>query len=149
MSYLWTYVIDRPLVPKARPRLAAAGNVYTPHDTKGFERVVGLIAKATIAQWESAHSRTWPQDAGYSVWISAIVPAPRRADLDNYAKAILDAMNGIAYKDDRQVVSLTVVDLGFKEPHRPGGVVTVEARPEPVRRSLGKVVSIQSRRRKR
>ena len=31
-----------------------------------------------------------------------------RPDLDNYAKAMLDAMNGIIYKDDSQIVSLTL-----------------------------------------
>ena len=30
-----------------------------------------------------------------------------RADLDNLAKSVLDAMNGMAYKDDSQVVSLS------------------------------------------
>ena len=31
-----------------------------------------------------------------------------RGDIDNYAKAVLDALNKIAYKDDKQVVSLYV-----------------------------------------
>ena len=31
-----------------------------------------------------------------------------RPDLDNYAKAMLDAMNGIIYKDDSQIVILTL-----------------------------------------
>jgi len=32
-----------------------------------------------------------------------------KPDLDNIAKIILDSLNGIAYKDDSQVVSLTVI----------------------------------------
>ena len=32
-----------------------------------------------------------------------------KPDCDNIAKAILDSLNGIAYKDDSQVVELTVV----------------------------------------
>jgi Holliday junction resolvase RusA-like endonuclease len=27
-------------------------------------------------------------------------------DIDNYAKSILDALNGVAYADDKQIVSL-------------------------------------------
>lgn len=31
-----------------------------------------------------------------------------RADIDNVGKGILDALNGVAYKDDRQCVGLSV-----------------------------------------
>jgi len=31
-----------------------------------------------------------------------------KPDTDNIAKSILDSLNGIAYKDDKQVVMLTV-----------------------------------------
>lgn len=31
-----------------------------------------------------------------------------KPDTDNIAKSILDSLNGIAYKDDKQVVKLTV-----------------------------------------
>ena len=31
-----------------------------------------------------------------------------KPDTDNIAKSILDALNGIAYKDDKQVVTLSV-----------------------------------------
>lgn len=35
----------------------------------------------------------------------------KKPDSDNIAKVILDALNGIAYGDDKQVVSLTVTKL--------------------------------------
>ena len=31
-----------------------------------------------------------------------------KPDLDNIAKIVLDSLNGLAYKDDRQVVSLKI-----------------------------------------
>lgn len=34
-----------------------------------------------------------------------------RGDLDNYLKTVLDALNGIAWDDDRQVVKITAVKL--------------------------------------
>ena len=38
------------------------------------------------------------------------IPSPNlvKPDVDNIAKAVLDALNGIAYDDDSQVVELTV-----------------------------------------
>jgi len=32
----------------------------------------------------------------------------KRGDIDNYAKLIMDALNGVAWVDDRQIVSLSV-----------------------------------------
>jgi Holliday junction resolvase RusA-like endonuclease len=29
-----------------------------------------------------------------------------RGDIDNYAKSVLDALNGVAFKDDKQVIIL-------------------------------------------
>jgi Holliday junction resolvase RusA-like endonuclease len=41
---------------------------------------------------------------------------PGKPDLDNVAKAILDACNGIAYVDDKQVARLTVSKAYSTEP---------------------------------
>ena len=35
-------------------------------------------------------------------------PYTKKPDADNLAKAILDALNGVAYPDDAQIVTLTV-----------------------------------------
>lgn len=42
------------------------------------------------------------------IWIEA-APERRRLDLDNVAKACLDALTGVVWKDDSQVVRLSVV----------------------------------------
>jgi Holliday junction resolvase RusA-like endonuclease len=36
----------------------------------------------------------------------ARIERPKKMDIDNVCKCVLDAMNGIVYVDDRQVVSL-------------------------------------------
>ena len=41
-----------------------------------------------------------------------------RADVDNVAKPILDALKGVVYEDDRQVRSIKVVALPLDDPHR-------------------------------
>ena len=38
-------------------------------------------------------------------------PSKLRGDIDNYAKSILDGLNGVAYTDDKQIVSLELRKL--------------------------------------
>ena len=87
-------------VPKARPRLGVHGRkayVYTPPETREYERLVGWVAK-------SAGCR--PVEGPVSVALSVYVKG--RLDADNIAKSILDGLTGVAYDDDDQVVELLV-----------------------------------------
>lgn len=49
---------------------------------------------------------------------------PQHADTDNLAKAILDALNGLAWEDDRTVTQLTVTKIWVAPP----GATTVHIR---------------------
>lgn len=61
---------------------------------RNYKREVALIARIETPL-------TGPVSVAYFVY------RPRRAgDLDNYLKSLLDALTGIAYEDDRQVVEL-------------------------------------------
>ena len=87
-------------IPKGRPRLGYRGQkayVYTPPETREYERLVGWVAK-------SAGCR--PVEGPVSVALSVYVKG--RLDADNIAKSILDGLNGVAYEDDDQVVELLV-----------------------------------------
>lgn len=91
-------------VPKGRPRLGKHGNVYTPKRTTTFETAVRVHAlKARVlAQWPLSASLE------YAVSILVFIKSRRRKDVDNVSKAILDAMNGVVYADDSQVVEIHV-----------------------------------------
>jgi len=87
-------------VPKARPRLGVRGRkafVYTPPDTKEYEKLVGWVAKSVGCR---------PVEGPVSVSLN--VYARGKLDADNIAKSILDGLNGIAYDDDDQVIELLV-----------------------------------------
>ena len=109
-------------VPKKRARVTRRGHAYTPKESLAYEKEVALMAKAAMG---SAQPLETPV-AAY-IYINYAVPKSysnkRRmaclnrserptganlGDIDNVAKQILDAMNGIVYLDDRQVVSLHV-----------------------------------------
>jgi Holliday junction resolvase RusA-like endonuclease len=58
------------------------------------------------------------------IWFCA--PSMDRADLDNIAKPVLDALVGVVYFDDRQVRSLRVVALPTDQAHGISGWGEVE-----------------------
>lgn len=105
---------------KARPRVTMHGT-YTPKKTRDYEKHVLLSYDMQCA------GAMFPADAALQVVINAYFPIPKSAgkrkrdrmqegeirpkvkpDLDNIAKAICDALNGNAWRDDAQVVSLHV-----------------------------------------
>lgn len=110
-------------VGKGRPRLTTRGgyaHAYTPAKTREFENLVGWAAKRAMCQRP-------PVASGRALFVQitvSIVPplswskkrrsesfgafCSKKPDTDNVAKAILDAMNGIVYEDDAQVVGLIV-----------------------------------------
>ena len=99
---------------KQRPRTAFKGGSYrtfTPRETKDAEAALG-------AQWVGP-----PMEGPIEVYIvmsdhevdvtvshthAPESPKLRRGDIDNYCKLILDALNGIAWVDDRQIASIYV-----------------------------------------
>ena len=109
---------------KARPRFTKGGRAYTPAKTRRYEEAVREAALlAAQAQGFVKHDEGTPLEACVTAWfpVPASWPKKKRAaalsgalyptgkpDADNIAKAVLDAANGIAFHDDRQIVSLTV-----------------------------------------
>lgn len=102
-----SFFVPGPPVPKARPRLGKRF-VYTPAATSAYEqRIAAAAAKAM--------GRSKPTDRAVNVVAGFVLPplkrdcpefATARGDIDNYAKAVLDGLNGVVYADDKQVVFL-------------------------------------------
>jgi Holliday junction resolvase RusA-like endonuclease len=104
-------------VAQQRPRFARVGQgvrTYDPQKSKDWKAYVRLfIAEEMKAMgWERV-------EGGLVVKIDFALQRPKslpkkvtyhtkRPDLDNLAKAIKDAMTGIVYRDDSQIVSMTV-----------------------------------------
>lgn len=117
-------------VPKGRPRAArtAAGAVrtYTPGRTRDYER--------KLAYAVSQHYSGIPVSAPLSIDLGVALPVPGswplwkrtaalarvilpagRPDLDNYLKT-LDALNGLVWADDSQIVTLRVKKFYYPKP---------------------------------
>ena len=112
-------------VPKARARVTKRGHAFTPPKTKAYSDLVGALCKA--AAWQ-----TGPLNGPVALSVNFIVKAPIRLpkdrslpttkpDIDNLIKAVMDGMNGIAWHDDAQVVSISAT----KAYGEPGAYVSV------------------------
>mgnify|MGYP003652048603 CR=1 FL=1 len=117
MTFVVNFCIDAPPVAKGRPRFSTRGGfvkTYTPAKTSDWETVVR--AEAVKAMGAS-------DPLGAPVALSLRFYLPKKAqeaaklgqtkhtkkpDLDNFAKAVMDAFNGVLYVDDSQVVDLHV-----------------------------------------
>lgn len=105
---------------KGRPRFTRYGHAYTDKKTVEFENLV----RVAFAQHVPGHQPYEGQcrveiDAYFQIPIStskkrkALMMAghirpTKRPDCDNIAKAVLDALNSVAYNDDKQVIEMVV-----------------------------------------
>lgn len=107
-------------VAKGRPRITRNGHAYTPEKTTNYENLVRLAFMQQCG-------KTNPYEGEITAVIDAYMQIPKsaskkrqeamrchetrptkRPDGDNIAKAVLDSLNGLAYKDDSQVVDCTI-----------------------------------------
>ena len=115
------FEIEGKPVGKGRPRFKRMGNfvqTYTPANTAEYEKLVrlrfqnagGVITdkpvRVEIAAFFAPPKSTKKKQKA-EMLANLILPM-KKPDADNIAKIILDALNKIAYKDDSQVVDLSV-----------------------------------------
>lgn len=105
---------------KARAR-TGKGFGYTPEKTELYENLI------KISYLAAENRKTFFDKEPVEMYITALFPIPKsttkkdrerirnkelfptkKPDADNIAKVICDALNGVAYHDDTQVVKLTV-----------------------------------------
>jgi Holliday junction resolvase RusA-like endonuclease len=105
---------------KGRPRMSMRGGfarAYTPAKTRSYESLIAEAAVNAGAQiidgpvklYVTAHHeipKSWSRQKRDEAAYGAIRPTGPRNDLDNVLKAVSDALNGVAYKDDGQVVEV-------------------------------------------
>ena len=106
-----------PLRPKAKERPRHRGSAaYTPKATKDYERDVRYYYERECGKPPTDKPVMVTMTFNFSIPASArkadkarmlmgTCPYTARPDLDNIEKAVMDALNGVAFKDDCQVVA--------------------------------------------
>lgn len=124
---------------KGRPRAVVRGGfarVYTPAETRSYEGMIRLAA-------EKAMRGRPPTERPVIVMMAAVFDIPKsfskarrsaaldggefpakKPDLDNIVKAVVDAMNGVVFKDDSQIVSAR-----YSKVYGPAPMVAVTVTP--------------------
>lgn len=114
------FIVPGPPKGKGRPRFSNAGNyvrTYTPKETANYENLV-------VVEYQSqCNSFRFDDEQELSLFITAIYEIPKsvsktkrnkmisgeirptkKPDIDNVIKIIADSLNGVAYRDDSQIV---------------------------------------------
>ena len=112
-----SFVIPGRPIPKGRPR-AGSGRIYTPKRTADYEALVGWTARRDMDGRKMLSGPvglrvllgfpvpTRTPKKRYEEMLSS--PCMAKEDVDNCLKGIADAMNGVVYEDDRQIVKALV-----------------------------------------
>ena len=115
-----SFTIRGRAIPKERPRVTRQGYAYTPRTTQQFEEWVRTEYRLQCGDFR------FPEAAPLVMEVEFYFTPPKswskakqeraiarkkypttRPDLDNLWKGVADALNGIAYKDDSQIVAVT------------------------------------------
>ena len=123
MTFIVHFRVDINPVAKGRPRYAKRGNfvsTYTPTKTRVYEEIIKDHAVLAMGSSEPLESpvrvnlefgmpipKSTPKKL-LENHLNGSVKHTKKPDVDNLAKAILDAMNEVVYLDDNQITRLTI-----------------------------------------
>lgn len=103
-----------PLPPSAnRYWRYARGKVYATDEAKSYKHTVAMLARVDGAK----------QITGPVALTVAVYRARKAGDLDNYLKCLIDALQGVYYRNDAQIVR--IVATRHDDKHDPHVEVTV------------------------
>lgn len=102
------FTVPGEVMGKPRPRFARNGRVYTPKKCVQYEKLIAAMYRETGCEpfcgpimvkvdTYRALPKSRPKKA-------TTEPDTYKPDADNVLKVVLDALNGVAYRDDSQVV---------------------------------------------
>ena len=114
-----TFIIEGEPQGKGRHRTTKTGHTYTPQKTLLYENWIKTCYLSRVGEKMLQGPIKASIEAYYAIPKSksknvkaqmekGIIRPVKKPDVDNIAKAVFDSLNGIAYKDDAQVVELSM-----------------------------------------
>lgn len=113
-----TCVIPGRPIPKGRPRAVVRGGriaVYTPPATRKAEAIVRDAVRRHLPEgWDV------DVDGAWIVLCRFCLLPQHRADLDNLVKLVADALTGVVWANDDQIVALYLLRIDVPQPSDEG-----------------------------
>ncbi len=113
---------------QGRPRFTRAGKAYKAEKDRAYEQSIK-------AAYLEKYGREKPIAGAFRMSVGVWMPIPRTAsrckranmltgriqhttkpDLDNVVKAVMDALNGVAYSDDKDMVQINALKIYSTDP---------------------------------
>lgn len=116
---------------KGRPRFAKVGGftkTYTDAKTASFENLVKTTFQLSCNAGEPVNGDVkavirafFPIPKSWPKWkkdmaLDGALPCDKNKDLDNIQKSVFDALNKIAYVDDKQIVQISASKMWSNQP---------------------------------
>jgi Holliday junction resolvase RusA-like endonuclease len=116
-------------VSKLRARQGKNGQWYTPWETREYENELALIARN---QMQLQEVEAFEKDIPLSIAIAFVKKGKltARPDIDNCIKAVLDALKGVCYHDDAQIVELLAGKANPRSKEVVGVAIRIQAKGE-------------------
>jgi Holliday junction resolvase RusA-like endonuclease len=95
-----TFAVQGVPIPKQSTRFTKTGHAYTPQRIKNWQELIGFMA--VEARLRNGLFKLL--DCFIAVEYTFYLPDRRHRDLDNLAKGVSDALEGIIFKNDNQIV---------------------------------------------
>lgn len=109
---------------KGRPRFTRYGHSFTDKKTREYEATLRELYKGgkmegAVAMWIE-FGMPVPKSASKknkSKMLADTIHHTKKPDTDNMVKAVTDALNGVAYDDDSQIICISARKRYAAEPH--------------------------------
>lgn len=118
-----SFVVPGEAVGKGRPRVSTISGharMFTPQKTANYETLIAMAAQQAMAGRELiggpvlvemkimvSVAASWSKKKTAEALAGDVMPT-KKPDADNVLKAICDGINGIVFKDDVQVVNVSL-----------------------------------------
>ena len=114
-----TFKIHGKIKAKQRPKFGQ-GRTYTPTDTINYENYIKILyqqeckkhftgpVKMVITAYFQMPASKIKTERALKKFLSELPYPAKKPDADNIGKIVADSINGIAYKDDSQVVDMQI-----------------------------------------
>ena len=115
-------------VAKSRPRFTKFGRTYTPEKTVNYENLIrieykqqcrGVFFNENILRMSVKAYLGIPKSTSKKLRaeMEAMLHRPtKKPDVDNILKVVADALNEVAYHDDKQIVSASIEKYYSEQP---------------------------------